>query len=144
MLFGENRQKLHGKYGYPLSSVLTEMRDQFERNPELITVGMFFDPNRIHVMGPSASKRPAQFIEDHCRSRADKVPIPHHSVPYPLRSPVKVLRQLCRGSEELRQHEQSGSKPTAGGATRLGQINPPRPRSLRVAMTYKQFAPMGS
>ncbi|WP_143037379.1 hypothetical protein [Paraburkholderia tuberum] len=51
MLFGENRQKLHGKYGYPLSSVLTEMRDQFNRNPELIIVGMFFDPNRIHVMG---------------------------------------------------------------------------------------------
>lgn len=64
-----------------LSSVLTAMRDQFDRNPELIIVGTFFDPNRIHVMGPSASKRPAQFIEDRCRSRADKVPIPHHSVP---------------------------------------------------------------
>ncbi|WP_429550934.1 hypothetical protein [Paraburkholderia sp. MM5477-R1] len=47
MLFGGNRQKLHGKYGYPLSRVLTEMRDQFDRNPELIIVGMFFDPNRV-------------------------------------------------------------------------------------------------
>ncbi|MGF6292715.1 ParA family protein [Paraburkholderia youngii] len=34
-----------------LSSVLTEMHDQFDRSPELIIVGNFFDPNRVRVMG---------------------------------------------------------------------------------------------
>ncbi|WP_458764312.1 ParA family protein [Cupriavidus basilensis] len=34
-----------------LSSVLTEMQDQFERSPELVIVGNFFDPNRVRVMG---------------------------------------------------------------------------------------------
>lgn len=34
-----------------LSSVLTEMQDQFERSPELIIVGNFFDANRVRVMG---------------------------------------------------------------------------------------------
>ncbi|WP_157763916.1 ParA family protein [Paraburkholderia aromaticivorans] len=33
-----------------LSSVLTEMHDQFDRSPELIIVGNFFDPNRVRVM----------------------------------------------------------------------------------------------
>ncbi|AOY97608.1 hypothetical protein BKK79_37375 (plasmid) [Cupriavidus sp. USMAA2-4] len=34
-----------------LSSVLTEMQDQFNRSPELVIVGNFFDPNRVRVMG---------------------------------------------------------------------------------------------
>ena len=34
-----------------LSTVLTEMQDQFERSPELVIVGNFFDPNRVRVMG---------------------------------------------------------------------------------------------
>jgi chromosome partitioning protein len=34
-----------------LSSVLTEMHDQFNRSPELIIVGNFFDPNRVRVVG---------------------------------------------------------------------------------------------
>lgn len=37
-----------------LSSVLTEMYNEFERNPELIIVGNFFDPNRVRVMGQLA------------------------------------------------------------------------------------------
>ncbi|WP_157793806.1 ParA family protein [Robbsia andropogonis] len=34
-----------------LSSVLTEMQEQFDRSPELLIVGNFFDPHRIRVMG---------------------------------------------------------------------------------------------
>ncbi|WP_143325702.1 ParA family protein [Paraburkholderia ribeironis] len=34
-----------------LSSVMTEIREQFDRNPELIIVGNFFDPNRVRVLG---------------------------------------------------------------------------------------------
>ena len=38
-----------------LSSVLTEMYNDFQRNPELIIVGNFFDPNRVRVMGQLAT-----------------------------------------------------------------------------------------
>lgn len=34
-----------------LSDVLTEMHGRFDRNPELIIVGNFFDPNRVRVIG---------------------------------------------------------------------------------------------
>lgn len=33
-----------------LSSVLTEMREQFDRNPELLIVGNLFDPGRLRVI----------------------------------------------------------------------------------------------
>ena len=34
-----------------LSDVLSEMHEQFERSPELITIGNFFDPNSVRVLG---------------------------------------------------------------------------------------------
>lgn len=44
-------EKLSTKALSYLSSALTEMHDQFDRSPELIIVGNFFDPNRVHVLG---------------------------------------------------------------------------------------------
>ncbi len=38
-----------------LSTVLNEMRDQFERNPELVIVGNFFDPGRVRVIKQMAT-----------------------------------------------------------------------------------------
>lgn len=38
-----------------LATVLHEMRDQFERSPELVVVGNFFDPGRVRVIGQMAT-----------------------------------------------------------------------------------------
>ncbi|MFC0403127.1 ParA family protein [Paraburkholderia rhizosphaerae] len=101
-------EKFSPKGMFYLSSILAEMQDQFERSPDLIIVGNFFDPNRVRAMGQLMAITQASYkdawLDSSIRRSEDfsKALIGESELPVVLSKPgSQTATELCASANEL-------------------------------------------